>query len=115
MARLRTRASRITVSTASVLALAGCALPSASPWRESPPAPRADGTTAPVFCYRTLADVACYFERDLTVPGQLVAVYPRPTGDRLTATYWRLRASGAAPFDEPDPGGRAEPEPQRGK
>jgi len=67
-----------------------------------------------VFCYRTLADVACYFERDVTAPGQLVAVYPRPTGDQLTATYWRLRASGAARLDEPDPAGRGEPEPQRG-
>jgi hypothetical protein len=115
MARLRTRTSRITASTAYVLALAGCALPSASPWRDPPPAPRAEGSAAPVFCYRTLADVACYFERDLAVPGQLVAVYPRPTGDPLTATYWRLRASGAATFDEPDPGGRGELEPQRGK
>ncbi|MCL6608189.1 MAG: hypothetical protein K6T74_08875 [Geminicoccaceae bacterium] len=96
MARLRTRTSRIAASTAGLLSLAACAGPSASPWRELPPAPRAEGPAAPVFCYRTLADVACYFERDLAVPGQLVAVYPRPTGDPLTATHWRYRASGVA-------------------
>jgi hypothetical protein len=101
MARLRTRTPRIAASAASLLLLAACAGPSASPWRDPPPAPRAEGPAVPVFCYRTLADVACYFERDLTVPGQLVAVYPRATDDPLSATYWRYRASAAAAPGEP--------------
>lgn len=76
--------------------VAGCLGSSASPWREPPAPPRAEGPIEPVFCYRTLADVACYFARDAAVPGQLVAVYPRPTGDPLTATHWRRRAAGPA-------------------
>lgn len=76
--------------------VAGCAVPSASPWRAPPAAPVAEGPIEPVFCYRTLADVACYFERDAAGPGRLVAVYPRPTGDPLSATHWRRRAAGAA-------------------
>jgi hypothetical protein len=75
----------------------GCVVPSASPWREPPPAPVAEGPSEPVFCYRTLADVACYFGRDAAVPGQLVAVYPRPTGDPMTPTHWRRRAAGPPP------------------
>ncbi|MCS6779305.1 MAG: hypothetical protein NZ555_06350 [Geminicoccaceae bacterium] len=77
---------------ASVL-LAGCAGPSASPWRTAALAPEPPGEVEPVFCYRTLAEVACYFERDRAVPGQLVAVYPRPVSDPLSATYWRREAA----------------------
>lgn len=114
-------------ATATLLLLAGCAAPSASPWRAGPWAPAADGPAAadpaapppgteggpaagvePVFCYQTLADVACYFERDEAVPGQLVAVYPRPTGDPATATYWRRRASPTA-LPAPGPALPAEP------
>ncbi len=105
MVRLHTSGSVGLAGLAGLLLLGGCALPSASPWREPPPAPRAEGPQEPIFCYRTLADVDCYFERDRSVPGRLVAVYPRPTGDPGTATYWRRRASGL-----PDP---AEAEPER--
>lgn len=111
MARLRRRTSRITASTACVLALAGCAMPSASPWREPAPAPRAEGPRTPVFCYRTLADVACYFERD-AVPGQLVAVYPRATDDPLSASHWRYRASSVAGPEALDAARREAPEPR---
>ncbi len=93
MVRLHTSRSIGLARLAGLLLLGGCALPTGSPWRE-PPAPRAQGPQEPVFCYRTLADVDCYFERDRSVPGRLVAVYPRPTGDPGTATYWRRHASG---------------------
>jgi hypothetical protein len=98
MVRLHTTRSVGFALRAGLLLLGGCALPSASPWREPPPAPRVEGPQEPVFCYRTLADVECYFERDRSVPGRLVAVYPRPTGDPASTTYWRRPASGA-----PDP------------
>lgn len=85
---------------AGLLALGGCAPPSASPWRPAPPPPAVEGPVETVFCYRTLADVACYFERDPGVPGRLVAVYPRPTGDPASATYWRRRAAPGEPAAE---------------
>lgn len=101
MVELHSRESGRVVLAASLVLLVGCSLPSASPWREPPPPPRLEGPQEAVFCYRTLADVACYFERDRTVPGQLVAVYPRPTGDPLGATYWRRRAAGLPEATEP--------------
>lgn len=100
MVRRRTRGSGGFALVGCLLLLAGCAVPSASPWREPPPAPRAEGPLEPVFCYRTLADVACYFERDRAVPGRLVAVYPRSVGEPLSATYWRREASGLPPPPE---------------
>lgn len=103
MVRLHTTGSIGLVLFVGLLLLGGCALPSASPWREPPPAPRAEGPHESIFCYRTLADVDCYFERDRTVPGRLVAVYPRPTGDPVSATYWRRRASGLPDSAEGEP------------
>lgn len=88
------------------LLFAGCAGPSASPWRTAAVPPEPVGEVEPIFCYRTLAEVACYFERDRTVPGQLVAVYPRPVGDPLSATHWRREAA-RSPVDgsrTPPPG-----------
>lgn len=109
MVRLQRSGSGVLAPTVGLLLLmgwllAGCGGPSASPWRASPPAPPPEGPQAAVFCYRTLADVACYFEQDRHVPGQLVAVYPRPTGDPLSATHWRRRAAGSPEPAEAEPG-----------
>jgi hypothetical protein len=49
---------------------------------------------APVFCYRTLADVACYDRPDPGREGRLVGVYLRARGD--LADRWRTLA--AAPM-----------------
>lgn len=49
---------------------------------------------APVFCYRTLADVACYDRPDPGREGRLVGVYLRAEGD--PADRWRTPA--AAPM-----------------
>ncbi len=71
-----------------LLLASGCAGPSASPWRAAPSPRPVEGPQAAVFCYKTLADVACYFERDEAVPGRLVAVYPRPVGDPFAPSHW---------------------------
>lgn len=93
----------------SFLVLAGCAGPSASPWREPVPVAAPATTLDPVFCYRTLAEVSCYFARDPTVPGQLVAVYPRPVSDPLSASFWR-RAAALGPVPETTADAQAQPE-----
>ena len=93
-----------------VLLLGGCAGPSASPWRTAAPAPPIEGPQQAVFCYKTLADVACYFEPDRTVPGQLVAVYPRAVGDPWSTASWRRPAAPEATEGSAPPA-RSGPEP----
>ncbi|MCS6877317.1 MAG: hypothetical protein NZP72_03350 [Geminicoccaceae bacterium] len=99
MARRTMQEHRRLVPPLAAVLLAGCVGSSASPWREPPPPPAPAGAVDPVFCYRTLAEVSCYFARDRSVPGQLVAVYARPVGDPASATYWRKEAAREA---EPD-------------
>jgi hypothetical protein len=46
---------------------------------------------APVFCYRTLADITCYAEPDPGREGQLVGGYLLDPGDPSRKAYWLSR------------------------
>jgi hypothetical protein len=61
--------------------------PAAAPPPSEPPGPR-----EVVFCYRTLADIACYQEIDWDRDGRLVGTYLRPIDDPLSKLYWLERA-----------------------
>ena len=67
------------------LSLAGCAAP--------PPSP---GPLAPVYCYRTLADVTCRTEPEPGEAARLVGVYLRDPSDPGWPDWWLERA-GALP------------------
>jgi hypothetical protein len=64
--------------------LAGCASP-------RPPAAHLE----PVYCYRTLADTACYAEPDRDRERELVGVYLRDPGDPGWPDAWLRRAGGS--------------------
>jgi hypothetical protein len=42
----------------------------------------------PVFCYRTLADIACYDRPDPGREGQLVGIYLQDPDDPSRKAYW---------------------------
>lgn len=86
-----------------LLPMGGCAL--LWPAVPSPaPTPRQPGPHEVVFCYRTLADVACYDEIDRDRDGRLLGFYLRALDDPASKLYWLERArmgSGRVVVPEP--------------